>query len=175
MHKLIVTIFRNSGCRLNQRPQFLELFLFYTAVSHPKHYNQCKAAAKFHFLDAANIMFLKTKRFIKPTVDTLNAGTFFVDVFPFITAAGKGRKYSWVTFNVDPDIVADAAAVFAYACKALMFPRAAIFQSVAILFESSKSHLAFFPFNRAMAINRPLVIMAYIILAMDKSCAIKFP
>ena len=61
VHKSIVSIFRNSGRWLNQRPQFLGLFFFNSAVSHSKHYDQCKAAAKFHLIDAPDKMFLKAK------------------------------------------------------------------------------------------------------------------
>jgi len=91
-HKSIVSIFRDSGRRLNQRPQFTGLFFFHPSVSHPQHHYQSKSATKFHLFHAANKVFLKTKRLIKSAVDALNAGAFLVYCFPLITAAGKRRK-----------------------------------------------------------------------------------
>ena len=120
-------------------------------------------------------MFLESKRFIKPTVETLNAGTFLVDIFPSVAAAGKGSKDSWITFNVDSDIVAYAAPRFTFAFELIMLSGTAVLQSVTAFLEPAKSHRAFVPFNGTVAINSSLVIMADVTLSVNQPGAVDLP
>ena len=117
-----------SGDRSYQASYLLVLFLSDPAIGHREHYDQCDGAAQFHFGFASDEVFLKPERFVKSAVDTFDGTAFFILCFPLVTAACKRCEDSAITVDVNADIVADAAFVFAFAFESVMFGRTTILQ-----------------------------------------------